>query len=783
MLLALLLAVSMAAQAVTGVVKDANGGAIPGAVVAVRTPSGAEEKTTTGPDGRFSVDVPDGTSATLVVRATGFAEKQQPLNGAAELDIVLSPASVFESVVVSATRTEQRLGNVPASINVVTSDNIKSSPAVIADDVLRQVPSFSLFRRTSSIAAQPTTQGVSLRGIGPSGQSRTLVTLDGVPFNDPFGGWVYWTRVPLMSVDQIEITEDSASSLYGNYAMGGVINIVTNRPSRRTIEVKPQYGNLSSPKFDFFASDRWNNFGAAVEGSYFDTDGFPIVAPRERGPIDNNADVKYNNTTAKFEYDPSTSLHAGGRVTHFNEDRNNAKVGEVNDTTWTAVSGSVRGILRDHSTLEGQMFVDNEDSHFNFLAVSNAAGARNFVRLATDQRVPVNGVGGSVQWSKVFGSRNVFTAGTDTRWIDGDSNEDAYVPGTPAVPGPDGVTLPATLSAQRVSGGTQKSVGAFVSDIYTPTEQLVLTLSARADYWSNYDGHIYETTVATGLPGPNNRGDLPDRSNTVFSPRVAALYHLTGNVTVWSAFNSGFRAPTLTELYRQFSVGTVTTKPNENLGPERLFGGELGVNVAPMKNLTTRFTWFDNRIDNPVSNVTLTPTLAQKRNLGETRVRGIQTDVEYRIGSYVRVGGAYLFNDAKVLDDDGAATPSIVGKYIPQVPRHRGSMQATYTNPKIATVTVAMQITGLQYNDDQNTNFIPPATLIEAGYDGAGTPVGLPGYTSWDLTAARRINSNFEVFFGIQNLTDTVYFVQTNPSTIGTPRLINGGVRIRFSGK
>ena len=127
--------------------------------------------------------------------------------------------------------------------------------------MLRQVPTFSLFRRTSSLVAQPTTQGVSLRGIGPSGQSRTLVLLDGMPFNDPFGGWVYWTRVPLDSVDRIEITEDTASSLYGNFAMGGVINIITSRPTRRTIELKPQFGNQNSPKFDFFASDRWRQGG------------------------------------------------------------------------------------------------------------------------------------------------------------------------------------------------------------------------------------------------------------------------------------------------------------------------------------------------------------------------------------------------------------------------------------------------------------------------------------------------------------------------------------------
>ena len=78
---------------------------------------------------------------------------------------------------------------------------------------------------------------------------------------------------------------------------------------------------------------------------------------------------------------------------------------------------------------------------------------------------------------------------------------------------------------------------------------------------------------------------------------------------------TGFRAPTLTELYRQFSVGAVTTRPNDQLGPERLVGGEAGVNVAPARNVSVRLTWFDNRISNPISNVTLTATLAQKQNL------------------------------------------------------------------------------------------------------------------------------------------------------------------------
>src|SRR5207244_3971531 len=181
MLLALLLSLSLAAPAVTGVVKDSSGGAIPGASVVIQSASGGSQQTVTGPDGRFTFDTTPDPSAVLIVRAGGFAEKRQAITST-ELQITLSPANLLETVIVTPNRTEQRLGDTPASVSLLTSEQIDASPAIVADDVLRQVPSFSLFRRASSLAANPTAQGVSLRGIGPSGQSRTLVLLDGIPF-------------------------------------------------------------------------------------------------------------------------------------------------------------------------------------------------------------------------------------------------------------------------------------------------------------------------------------------------------------------------------------------------------------------------------------------------------------------------------------------------------------------------------------------------------------------------------------------------------------------------
>ncbi len=191
-LLSLALPAAVFAQsAVTGVVRDESGGVVSGAVVILRSAGGVEQHAVTGPEGRFELSRGVPAGSTLVVRAGGFAEKTQvaPANGSVE--VVLQPATLFESVTVTPSRTEQRLGDIPASVNVIDKETIRRSPAVVADDVLRLAPTFSLFRRTSSISAHPTAQGVSLRGIGPSGVSRSLVLIDGVPFNDPFGGWVY----------------------------------------------------------------------------------------------------------------------------------------------------------------------------------------------------------------------------------------------------------------------------------------------------------------------------------------------------------------------------------------------------------------------------------------------------------------------------------------------------------------------------------------------------------------------------------------------------------------
>src|SRR2546426_2573154 len=108
-----------------------------------------------------------------------------------------------------------------SSLRVLSAEDLAAVGAARPDDVLRQVPGFTLFRRSGSRTANPTSQGVSLRGIGASGASRALVIDDGVPLNDPFGGWGYWGRPPRMEIDSVQLLRGGASHLYGRAAVAG----------------------------------------------------------------------------------------------------------------------------------------------------------------------------------------------------------------------------------------------------------------------------------------------------------------------------------------------------------------------------------------------------------------------------------------------------------------------------------------------------------------------------------------------------------------------------------
>ena len=147
-----------------------------------------------------------------------------PLNAQSNTNTAPAPATPIQS---SITVVEKVATEAPASLTILDARRVQQVPGINLDDRLRMVPGFSLFRRSSSLAAHPTTMGISLRGLGSTGASRTLVLWDGVPLNDPFGGWVYWNRVSPELTGRVELSRGASTSLFGDRAMAGAITLFT----------------------------------------------------------------------------------------------------------------------------------------------------------------------------------------------------------------------------------------------------------------------------------------------------------------------------------------------------------------------------------------------------------------------------------------------------------------------------------------------------------------------------------------------------------------------------
>ncbi len=730
-----------------GIVRDATAAPVRGAEVTLSNAS-FHSSQLTDHEGRFHFGPLPIAAGKLTVKSSGFDPVQQSwdavVQGAKPIEITLSPQALAERITVTATRTEQRVSDTASSVTVLNRDDLSTSGGITLDDALGQIPGFMLYRRNGSLTANPTSLGVSLRGVGTSGASRALVISDGIPLTDPFGGWVYWDRIPSTSVNAVEVVEGGVSDLYGGSALGGVINIIPRRPHDSSIEFDTFYGNEETPDASVTASGREGSWLGVVSSEGFHTNGYVSVLPPLQGSVDKPVASEHVATQFTLErlFGDQGRVFASGSI--FEDARKNGTPLQNNDTRVRQIAMGADWQSPLAGAFNFRAYGGPEDYDQSY---SSVASNRNSEKLTDIQRVPSYQVGLSSQWTRTAGAHQTIAAGFDGEEVKGASNELMYSSGN--------------ISTAVGTGGRQQVWGLFGEDILRINTHWLITGGVRVDDWNNYDA--LSVTRPLAKPGPLQVTNFNPRTEHAFSPRLSTLFRAKDNLVFRASIYRAFRAPTLNELYRPFRQGNTLTLANSGLTAEQLTGAEAGSSYSAWhERLRMRGTFFWSDINDPIANVTLstTPSLItqQRQNLGETRSRGIEVDADARLTSTISLSGGLQYVDATVTNFP--ANLLLVGLLVPHVPRHDVNIQARYSRPRLLTASLQGSFVGSAFDNDQNTLLLNHYFLLDA-------------------LVSRPLGHGMDIFVAGENLTNQRYDVARTPVlTNGPPILFRAGFRM-----
>ena len=693
----------------------------------------------------------------------------------------------LKSVTVSATRSGTPLDEIPLNTTILTKEALEVSPDQTIDQILKNVPGVIL-NDTPYYQKDPTGQSINVRGIG---NARTLVLIDGLPANDAFYGTVQWNLVPMSAIDSVEFIRGGVSSLWGNYSMGGVINIKTKTPVNSQQEASASVGsfgtyNVAASK-DIIASD---NLQLRLSADYFNTDGYQnisTISPAASNSIRNGqGPASSHNSNFRLQgyfkatQDTSGFFRAGY---HTMSDLSSGYAFATNLKQDTDIAAGTTTRLEDRARLDANLFYSN--TNFNKQNGSTTTTRSNNIAantpyISANYKDPYNTVGASAQYTKeLTGVINQYLIGVDARNIAG-SNLTNNLNNNGAV------------SNINYSEGQQTFLG-LMGQVKAKAASIPLetTLAARIDQWSSQTPTAYNT-------GPNGANpiyqNIPNQSKTQLSPTLGFLYKATSNWDLRTAAYQAFRAPGLNNTLRSYGSSSGFSFANPNLTPETMIGYEVGTDYR-WKGGFAQVTAFNNYIQNAVAtyslsarsstDVALAKSLcgATGNPLTGTGNRGIcnSTNISYYtnnqnllsqglefqfhhdINSKWATDANYAFTSTKLTM---SATSDPTGKQVGGVPQNILGGGITYYPIPDASFTATVRYVGSSWLNTANT--LPVASYAVVG-----------------LRANYQASKNTTIYASAVNLFNRQYntFGTGGSNTsyvVGSPQAINVGARIIF---
>lgn len=664
-------------------------------------------------------------------------------------DLPPTPPQV-EVVVVYPPRLAPLGGDAAFSAVQIGPQILKLTPRL--DEALKRVPGVSLFRRTSSLAANPTTQGLSLRAIAPSGAGRALVTLDGAPQNDPFGGWVIWSALPPEGLDGATVVRGAGAGPYGAGALTGVVALQERGAAEGLSALDLSVGERGT----YRAAAAGGGPGLLVVGQAESSDGYtPVRGPRA-GRADTPLTLQDESLSFRAQHELGDGVQAAARLGAYEERRGAGLLGAR-----SIASGASATVTLARPAAEGvggwrlQLWARASDLKNSSVAV---AASRATTTPANDQySTPAQGYGLNAALQGKAGAIS-WESGLDVRLAKGVEFERFR-------------NMNGAFTRGREAGGQTLVGGLYLEGAYDQGPWIV-TGGVRVDGWSASKAKRREWDLATGATTLDQHAK--DASGTTPTARLGVRYSLTPEVWVRGAAYAGFRPPTLNELHRPFRVGNDVTEANPDLKPETLQGVEAGFGGdGPVR---WSGTVFYNWLKDPITNVTIGigpgtfPTagfipaggaLRQRQNAGEIKAYGFEGEASGEVSPALAWRAAVSATHARV--DGGAAAPQLTGLRPAQTPNLTVTAGLDWRPVERLSLTADLRYESARFEDDLNSR------KLRAG-------------TELDLRAGWRVAHGSEVYLAIDNAADADLEVgQTADGVVSlsAPRTVRVGFAYR----
>lgn len=586
-------------------------------------------------------------------------------------------------------------------IVTIDRDRILSSASGRVEDVLRDVAGLQQFRRSDSRTANPTSQGITLRGLGGNASSRALLLLDGVPQADPFGGWVAFPAYATDRLGRVRVTRGGGSGVAGPGALAGTIEL----DSATLDDLSPlagllSYGSRESIDARGTAGLTRNGGFATLSGAYARGDGFVPIVAGSRGPADRAAPYEQASAAARAVVQVGAVSELQANVSAFTDRRDRGL--DFTDNRSEGADASIRLVGRGTTgwSLLGYLQTRAFASRFASVGAGRATTA-----LTLDQyNVPATGIGGRAEIAPTLGPVSLRLGG-DVRVVSGETQElYTYVAGNP--------------TRRRAAGGRNTTGGLF-ADASIATGDVVLSAGGRIDRWTIGQGRLQEALLTGALLADQR---FAARSGWQPTGRAGVAWTLDPVVTLRAAGYRGWRLPTLNELYRPFRVGADATAANAALSPETLWGGEVGVELRPAARTRIAATGFANDLRDAIANVTVANgpgtfpgvgfvsaagVFRRRANLDHVRVLGAELDASTGWGAW-EARLSYAYTDARVVD--GGA---LDGLRPAQTPAHSGSATLGWRQGGWQAAATLRYLSD-QFEDDANLRRLAAATTLDA---------------------------------------------------------------------